>query len=85
MRQRIKREVLSATSATKHKTTKRKRSSNSENVQIKRDGISRSVCSKKVLKKLLNNQIQYKPFTRLKETRGTEGNYWKLIYNTPKS
>jgi len=38
-----------------------------------------------VLKKLLNNQIQYKPFTRLKETRGTEGNYWKLIYNTPKS
>jgi hypothetical protein len=85
MRQRIKKEVLSATSSSRPKATKRKRANNPATAQTQGDGLGRIARSKKALKKLLNNQIKYKPFTRLKETQGAEGNYWKLIYNTPKS
>jgi hypothetical protein len=38
--------------------------------------------SKKALKKLADRKIDYQPFTLVKETLGTEGNYRKLIYNT---
>lgn len=38
--------------------------------------------SKKALKKLADRKIDYRPFTLVKETLGTEGNYRKLIYNT---
>jgi len=84
MRQRIKKEFLSASSATPSKTIKRKRSGNPATAPTQQ-GINKVTRSKQALKKLLNNKIAYKLFTRLKERLGIEGNYWKLIYNTPKS
>jgi hypothetical protein len=84
MRQRIKEGTLIATSVPIPKAPKRGRSCSPAGNPAQNPPLNRTARSKKVLKKLLNNKIDYKPFTQSKETKGTEGNYWKLIYNTPK-
>jgi hypothetical protein len=84
MRQRIKKETLVTRSVTTPKAPKRRRFGSPAVSLVQNSPLNTTARSKKVLKKLLNNKIDYKPFTQSKETKGTEGNYWKLIYNTPK-
>jgi hypothetical protein len=84
MRQRIKTEILVTTSATSTKSLKRRHSTKPAVVPAKFTATNKISRSKKALKKLVTNRIGYKPFSLLKETTGNEGNYWKLIYNTPK-
>ncbi|NOW94763.1 hypothetical protein [Mucilaginibacter sp. SG564] len=91
MRPRVKSVTLISTSTSNSKRQKRRvNNGNPPEEKLKNDfGIPKQPAtnkhyqlSKKALKKLADRKIDYRPFTLVKETLGTEGNYRKLIYNT---
>jgi hypothetical protein len=99
MRQPVNKGVLMATSAGQPRTSKRKRprkttaredhsnavsTAQPHDAHRQRAGVKKTTLSKKAIKKLLDKKIAYRPFKLFKETMGVEGNYGKLIYNTPK-